>query len=601
MSDKNSSSENHSPAALADPVELTRILIDVYERAQPVLKSYIERHGFEFSEQNVDPLNLRQAGMSFMAHLMANPNRLLEMQMQYWGNLTNLMQASAQKFLSGQGDELYKPEAGDKRFSAPVWTDSAYYDFIKQYYLMNARWMEDVIASAEDLDPDSRQRIMFQTRQLVNALAPTNFLLTNPEVLAETFRTRGDNLVRGLHNLIEDMERGQGELAISTTDYSAFRIGENIATTAGAVVFRNDLIELIQYEPATAQVYKRPLLVIPPWINKYYILDLRPDNSFMRWAVEQGYTVFTISWVNPDRKLARKRFEDYMTEGVLEALTQVEKITGEPDCNTVGYCLGGTLQAVTLAYLAATGQEKRIAGSTFLTSLVDFELAGELKMFMDESQLMLLDKEMTEKGVLPATHMKKTFSMLRANDLVWSFVINNYLMGKEPFPFDLLYWNDDSTNMPAAMHSFYMRYCYGRNLLPRPGGVTMADTPIDMAKVETDTFFLSTKDDHIAPWKATYATTQLFKGRRKFVLSASGHVAGVVNPPVKKKYCYWVKDELPADPDKWLASAAQHDGSWWPHWEEWLRARSGAQVKARAIENRLGDAPGTYVKMKPEL
>ncbi|MBU0859499.1 MAG: alpha/beta fold hydrolase, partial [Alphaproteobacteria bacterium] len=385
------------------------------------------------------------------------------------------------------------------------------------------------------------------------------------------------------------------------TYYKAFKLGENIATTKGSVIFRNDLIELIQYEPVTANVYKRPLLIVPPWINKYYILDLRADNSFIKWAVEQGYTVFIISWVNPDRKLAQKRFEDYMTEGVLEALTQVEKVTGEPDCNTVGYCLGGTLQAVTLAYLAATKQSKRIHSSTFFTSLVDFELAGELKMFMDESQLMLLDKEMTEKGVLPASHMKKTFSMLRANDLVWSFVINNYLMGKEPFPFDLLYWNDDSTNMPAAMHSFYMRYCYHNNLLPKPGGVTMAGTPIDMRAVDTDTFFLSTREDHIAPWKATYATTQLFKGDRTFVLSASGHVAGVVNPPHKKKYCYWTAKDLPSSPESWLASATQHDGSWWGHWEEWLRPRSGEKVAARKPENVLDEAPGTYVRAKPEV
>lgn len=600
---KNPASESpdapHLP--VPDPVQLTHILIDVYERSQPMLKDYMERHGVEFTEQNLDPLNLREAGFSFMAHLMANPNRLLEMQMQYWAGFSNLMQSATSRFLGNPEQDLYAPEQGDKRFTNPAWTNSAYYDFIKQFYLMNARWMEDVVATAENLDDDTRQRVTFQTRQLINALAPTNFLFTNPEVLAETIRTGGDNLVRGLKNLLEDLERGHGELAISTTDYKAFKLGENIATTKGSVIFRNDLIELIQYEPLTETVHKRPLLVIPPWINKYYILDLRPDNSFIKWAVEQGYTVFTISWVNPDRKLAQKRFEDYMTEGVLEALAQIETITGEPDCNTVGYCLGGTLQSVTLATLAARGQGHKIHSSTFLTSLVDFEKAGELKMFMDESQLMLLDKEMTEKGVLPASHMKKTFSMLRANDLVWSFVINNYLLGKEPFPFDLLYWNDDSTNMPAAMHSFYMRYCYHRNLLPKPGGVTMAGTPVDMAAVKADCFFLSTREDHIAPWRATYATTQLFKGDRTFVLSASGHVAGVVNPPVKKKYCYWTNSSLPTDPDSWLAAAAQHDGSWWPHWEQWLRPRSGDKVPARTPQDPLCAAPGTYVKLKPDV
>lgn len=589
------------PMPMPDPIQLTHILIDVYERSQPLLKDYIERHGFEFTEQNLDPLNLRDAGISFMSHLFANPNRLLEMQMRYWNEWSNLWQASTTRFMGGESLELYKPEQGDKRFSSPVWNSSTFYDFIKQSYLMNARWMEDIVSTAEDLDDDTRQRVMFQTRQLINALAPTNFLLTNPEVLSETLRTGGENLIRGLKNLLEDLERGHGELAIRTTDYDAFKLGENIATTKGSVIYRNDLIELIQYEPQTETVHETPLLIIPPWINKYYILDLRPDNSFVAWATAQGYTVFTISWVNPNRKLAQKRFEDYMTEGVLEALTQVEKATGVKGCNTVGYCLGGTLQSVTLAYLAAMHQSERISSATFFTSLVDFEKAGELKMFMDESQLMLLDKEMTEKGVLPAAHMKKTFSMLRANDLVWSFVINNYLLGKEPFPFDLLYWNDDSTNMPAAMHSFYMRYCYARNLLPRPGGVTMAGTPIDMTKVETPAYFLSTRDDHIAPWKATYATTQLFEGERTFVLSASGHVAGVVNPPHKKKYCYWTNPDLPDDPDSWHANVEQHEGSWWPHWEQWLRTRSGKKIPARTPKNALCDAPGTYVRLKPDV
>lgn len=596
----------HEQPHMPDPIQLTRILMDVYERTQPMLKDYIEKHGFEFNEQNLDPLNLREAGVTFMTHLMANPNRLLEMQIRYMNDWSNLWQSSTHKFLNGEGDTLFKPEQGDKRFVAPAWQQSAFYDFIKQFYIMNARWMEDVVSSAEDLDDDTRQRVMFQTRQLINALAPTNFLLTNPEVMEETIRSGGDNLVRGLKNLIEDLERGHGELAISTTDYSAFKLGENIATTPGQVVFRNDLIELIQYEPVTEQVYRRPLLVIPPWINKYYILDLRPDNSFVKWATEKGYTVFVISWVNPNRKLAQKRFEDYMTGGVIAALDHITEATGEPDCNTVGYCLGGTLQAVTLAYLAATKQSKRIGCSTFFTSLVDFEKAGELKMFMDESQLMLLDKEMTEKGVLPASHMKKTFSLLRANDLVWSFVINNYLLGKEPFPFDLLYWNDDSTNMPAAMHSFYMRYCYARNLLPVPDGVTMAGTPVDMHKVKTPAYFLSTREDHIAPWRATYATTQLFKGPKTFTLSASGHVAGVVNPPAKKKYCYWTLPEvdsenLPSDADSWFHTTEQHDGSWWPHWEAWVRTRSGDKVKARKPQNPLCPAPGTYVRMKPDV
>ena len=589
-----------------DPLLLGRVLFDVFQKAQPLLKEMIEKGGVDTTEMMKDPLDLRPAYTEFLQQLYADPQKLMSMQMRFWQNWLDLWQDTTQRFVSGtDSDDIYKPETGDKRFRNPAWDQNPLFDFIKQSYLLTGKWLQEVVHQTEGLDEDTRRKVDFYTRQYINAIAPTNFLMTNPEVLQETIDTHGENLIRGLENLLEDIQRGHGELKISTTNYDVFKLGENIATTPGKVIYQNDLMQLIQYEATTKDVFKKPLLIVPPWINKFYILDLRPDNSLIRWMVEQGHTVFTISWVNPDRDLAKKRFEDYMHEGVLEALNQVQKATGEPDCNVMSYCLGGTLLSVTLAWLAAQGKQDQIASATFLTTLVDFEQAGDMKLFMDESQIKLMDREMVEKGFLPASHLKKTFSMLRANDLIWSFVINNYLMGREPFPFDLLYWNDDATNMPAAMHSFYMRKCYGDNLLPVPEGVTMNGTPIDMHKVKTPAFLLSTKEDHIAPWKATYATTQLFQGPVHFTLAASGHVAGVVNPPQANKYCYWSGGtQHPSDPEEWLASAKQADGSWWTHWQKWIQDYAGKKVTARKCGGKklkpIEDAPGSYVKMKSD-
>ncbi|RMD61794.1 MAG: alpha/beta fold hydrolase, partial [Alphaproteobacteria bacterium] len=370
------------------------------------------------------------------------------------------------------------------------------------------------------------------------------------------------------------------------------------------VVYQNDLMQLIQYTPTTETVFKRPLLIIPPWINKYYILDLREKNSFVKWAVEQGHTVFIISWVNPDEKLARKTFDDYMTEGPLAALDAIEKATGEGDANVIGYCLGGTLLAATLAYLAAKRKARCVASATFLTTMIDFAEAGELGVFIDEEQLTALEQKMSKKGYLEGADMATTFNMLRANDLIWSFVVNNYLLGKEPFPFDLLYWNSDSTRMPAAMHSFYLRKMYQENLLVKPGGITLKGTPIDLRKIKTPSFFLSTKEDHIAPWKSTYAATQIFSGPVTFVLAASGHIAGVVNPPAAGKYSYWTNPECPKTPDAWLNEAEEHPGSWWPEWGKWVERYAGEKVPARIPGTGklevIEDAPGSYVKIKAQ-
>ena len=385
------------------------------------------------------------------------------------------------------------------------------------------------------------------------------------------------------------------------TDLDAFELGKNVAVTPGKVIFQTELMQLIQYAPTTEQVYQRPLLVIPPWINKYYILDLQPKNSFIRYALDQGFTVFVISWVNPDADHANKTFEDYMVEGPLAALDAIAQATGERDANVVGYCLGGTLLAAMLAYLAEK-QDRRIKAATFLASLTDFEDPGELGVFIDEEQLAAMDESMARRGYLEGREMATTFNMLRANDLIWSFVINNYLMGKEPFPFDLLYWNSDSTRMPYAMHSFYLRRFYQENRLIEPGGISLCGVPIDLRKIRLPVYMLSTREDHIAPWASTYAATRLYRGKTTFVLAGSGHIAGIINPPSVEKYGYWTNEALPADPADWLEGAAQHAGSWWPHWRDWSAAHAGKKIAARhpgdGALTPIEDAPGSYVRAR---
>jgi polyhydroxyalkanoate synthase len=409
----------------------------------------------------------------------------------------------------------------------------------------------------------------------------------------------GQNLVRGLNNLLTDIEKGGGQLRISMTDESAFKLGKNVATTPGKVVYQTPLMQLIQYQPTTQEVYKRPLVIIPPWINKYYILDLREKNSFIRWAVAQGHSVFVLSWVNPDARLAHKGFDDYMREGALAALDAVEKATGEREANVIGYCLGGTLLGATLGYLANTNQN-RVASATFFVSLLDFSEPGELGVFIDEEQLASLEKKMNERGYLEGSEMADTFNLLRANDLVWSFVVNNYLLGKDPFPFDLLYWNADSTRMPARMHSFYLRNMYIKNLLGVTGGMELAGVPIDLAAVKIPSYFISTVEDHIAPWKTTYKGAQYLGGPVRFVLGGSGHIAGIVNPPASKKYHYWTNDAMPPTADEWFAGAQQIPGSWWEDWQAWIDRQNAGEPKVpgRVPENALEDAPGSYATLR---
>jgi polyhydroxyalkanoate synthase len=459
--------------------------------------------------------------------------------------------------------------------------------------------MQGVVKDVDGLDDHTAKKVDFYTRQFVDAMAPSNFVMTNPEVLRATVESRGENLLKGLNNLLDDLERGKGNLSIKMTDYDAFKVGENIAVTPGKVVYQNDLIQLLQYTPTTEKVFETPLLIVPPWINKFYILDLRPKNSFIKWAVDQGHTVFVISWVNPDETLAAKDFADYMREGTLAAMDAIEKATGQKQVDAIGYCLGGTLLTCTLAYLAAKGED-RVKSATFFTTMTDFKEPGELGVFIDEEQLAALEDKMSLHGYLDGRDMATTFNMMRANDLIWSFVVNNYLLGKDPFPFDLLYWNSDSTRMPAAMHSFYLRKMYQENKLIEAGGIELNGVKIDLSTIKTPIYMLSTREDHIAPWQSTYALTQHVSGPVKFVLSASGHIAGVVNPPAANKYCYWTNTKKPKNPDVWIAGATEEPGSWWTDWQKWVEKFAGKQIEPRQPGagklKVIEEAPGAYVK-----
>jgi polyhydroxyalkanoate synthase len=583
-----------------DSAELSKQIAEIAGKSQQLVAEFLKRQGREDGIGMADPLGIGTAFMEMTAHLMADPSRLVQAQLSLWNDYLTLWQRTAQRFLGGEAEPMIEPPAGDRRFRDAAWSDNTLFDFIKQSYLLTARWLQATVREVEGIDERTARKVDFYTRQFVDALAPSNFLLTNPEALRATIESKGENLLNGLKNLLDDLERGKGRLAIKMTDMEAFRIGENIAVTPGKVIYQNDLIQLLQYEPTTETVKRRPLLIIPPWINKFYILDLRPSNSFIRWAVSQSHTVFVISWVNPDEHLAAKTFTDYMLEGPLAALDAIEQATGERETNVIGYCLGGTLLAGTLAYMAVK-KDDRIKSATYLVTMVDFAEAGELSVFIDEEQLSALEERMNARGYLEGRDMATTFNMLRANDLIWSFVVNNYLLGKSPFPFDLLYWNADSTRMPAAMHSFYLRNMYQENLLAKPGGISLEGVPIDLRKITTPSFLLSTREDHIAPWRSTYAATQIYRGPVKFVLSASGHIAGVVNPP-GGKYGHWENNKNPPTPEQWLATATSHPDSWWPLWELWISQYAGGEVPARHPGHGkllpMEDAPGSYVKVR---
>jgi polyhydroxyalkanoate synthase subunit PhaC len=530
---------------------------------------------------------------------LSDPQRAVEVQANLGKAYLDLW-ASAVKRMAGDPTEpVVQADPRDKRFADPEWSSNQYYDFLKQAYLLTTQWADQLVKNAS-LDEHTRHKAEFYVRQIGNAVAPSNFVLTNPELMRETLSSNAENLVRGMHMLAEDIEAGQGNLKIRQSDASKFALGRNLALTPGKVIYQNDLMQLIQYSPTTETVLKRPLLIIPPWINKFYILDLNPEKSFIRWCVAQGLTVFVISWVNPDARLAMKSFEDYMREGPLEALDVIKEVTGEGDVNAIGYCVGGTLMAVTLAWMAAR-HDTRIASATFFAAQVDFTHAGDLMVFVDEEQLKTLEKNVAERGYLEGKKMANAFNMLRSNDLIWPYVISNYLKGKQPYPFDLLYWNSDSTRMPAANHMFYLRNCYLDNKLSK-GQMVIDNQRLDLGEVTVPVYNLATREDHIAPAKSAFLGSKFFGGPVKFVLAGSGHIAGVVNPADKPKYQYWTGDAPLGSLDKWFEKATEHSGSWWPDWIEWIKQQSAETVAARppggGKYQPIEDAPGSYVKVK---
>jgi polyhydroxyalkanoate synthase len=580
---------------------LAKLYADIAKNSSQLVARFLEHSTKGASSGFNDELGISQVFFEAWSKTLADPFKLAEVQMQMWHDHMALWQNSLLRMFGHDTQPTIEPARGDRRFKHEDWEQNFLYDYIKQSYLIAAKHLHQTLGKVEGMDRKAAQKVDFYTRQYIDAMSPSNFMLTNPEVLRETVSSGGHNLIKGLSNLLEDLTRGEGgQLRVKMADTAAFRLGENIAVTPGKVVFQNDLLQLIQYEPLTAEVYVRPLLIIPPWINKYYILDLREGNSFIRWAVAQGHTVFVISWVNPDKRLAHKGFDDYLQDGALAALGAIERATGQHEINVIGYCLGGTLLACAQAYLERK-KDKRIRSATFFVSMIDFERPGELEVFIDEKQIAALERKMNERGYLEGSEMAHTFNMLRANDLIWSFVVNNYLLGKDPFPFDLLYWNSDSTRMPAAMHSFYLRNMYLGNLLRQPGGITLAGVPIDVGRIETPAYFISTVEDHIAPWQSTYAGAKLLKGPVRFVLGGSGHIAGIINPPAANKYCYWTNDKLVANSDEWLEKATQHPGSWWTDWSLWAAPHGGEKVAARVPGKgklkAIEDAPGSYVKV----
>ena len=599
-------SERAEQAAGPDPAEVARVLGEVAERSSNVIGDFLKRNASGQGVSFADELGIAKAFMDMWAQLAANPVALAQAQLNMYLDYMRLWQNSWLKLLGQPAAPVAAPAQSDARFKDEEWQSNFVFDYVKQSYLIAARHIHDVVSNVAGIPEESKKKVDFFTRQYVDALSPSNFALTNPQVLRETMKTGGHNLVKGLKNLLEDLDEGDGQLRIKMTDIKAFKVGVNVATSKGAVVFQNELMQLIQYDPLTAEQYRRPLLIIPPWINKFYILDLREKNSFIRWATQQGHTVFVVSWVNPDARLAEKGFDDYMTEGSLAALDAVCRQTGENEVNLIGYCLGGTLLGATLGYNAVK-KDKRIVSATFFVSLLDFSLPGELGVFIDEQQVASLERKMQERGYLEGSEMGTTFNMLRSNDLIWSFVVNNYLMGREPMPFDLLFWNSDATRMPYKMHSFYLRNMY-MNLLREPGGIELNGVPIDLAKAKVPAYFISTVEDHIAPWKGTYLGATRLSGPVRFVLGGSGHIAGIVNPPAANKYHFWTNEAktLPATPEEWFDGATQHPGSWWADWQQWIGglngddrvpARDPAKGKLKAIE----DAPGSFVKFRLDL
>jgi polyhydroxyalkanoate synthase len=601
MDDKPKSGVEAPPRAV-DPEAFARNLARVMEQGGKALAAYLKpREQQDFGDAKAEEMvDVFKTLNQVSEYWLSDPQRAAAAQGSLAKSYMDLW-AMTVKRMAGENTEPVKAaDPRDRRFNDPDWNNNPFFDALKQAYLLTTDWAERMVREAEGIDEHTRRKAEFYVKQISNAVSPSNFVLTNPELFRETLGSSGENLVRGMQMLTEDIEAGKGDLRIRQSDASTFEVGKNLATTPGKVVFENDLIQVLQYAPVTEKVLAVPLVIVPPWINKFYVLDLTTEKSMIKWAVEQGITVFVISWVNPDAKLAMKSFEDYMKDGVFAALDTAEKITGEKQSHICGYCVGGTMTAVSLAYLAATNQD-RIASATFLATQVDFTYAGDLKVFVDEDQLEALERRMKQVGFLDSTKMAMAFNMLRSNDLVWPYIVNNYMRGKAPFPFDLLYWNSDSTRLPAANHSFYLRNCYLENKLSA-GEMIVDNVRLDLGKVKVPVYNLATREDHIAPPKSVFLGSSFFGGPVRFVLGGSGHIAGVVNPPEKKKYSFWTGGPADGEIEKWIENAIEHKGSWWTDWLAWLKDIDRREVPARipgegplpAIE----DAPGRYVKIK---
>lgn len=583
---------------------LSEYLTEISGKSQEVVREFFANQRdlrLVSGDLSSDPLNVGEAFQELMKGLAADPGTVMQRQFNLWGDYAKLMATMSRQMAGEDVKPAIEPEAGDKRFVHPAWRENHLLDFTKQSYLIFARWLETTIAQLEGMDEHEKKKAEFYARQFIDALAPTNFAMLNPEVVEATLESKGENLLKGLKNLLEDIDRGHGALAIRQADLDYFRLGENIATTPGKVVFQNDIMQLIQYAPTTEKVAKLPLLICPPWINKFYILDLQPGNSFIKWLVDQGRTVFVVSWVNPGPELRDKTFEDYIKEGLFAALGAIEKATGEKKADAIGYCIGGTMLSTALALMAKKGDE-RINSATFFTAQADFTEAGDLLLFVDDEQLDAIEKQMDAAGgVLEGRAMATTFNMLRSNDLIWSFVIDNYLKGKNPAKFDILFWNSDATRMPKKVHLFYLREFYQNNRLAK-GEMVLDGETLDLGKVKIPVFMQAGETDHIAPYKSIYRTAKLFGGDVQYMLAGSGHIAGVVNHPDKKKYHHSTNSALPDTIEEWQAKAERHPGSWWPCWIEWLNKVSPGEVAARVPGDGgldiIEDAPGSYVKVK---
>ncbi len=587
---------------LPDPIKLAHNMGVLAERAAQLSRRLAERSDLQKKEAEVQILPMEQVQKTLTEvyeYYTADPAKLMQAQMRLWQSFTFLWHSAWARSLGEQMAPLISPARNDKRFKDKDWQDNAVFDFLKQAYLIGAKWALDMVNEAE-LDAHTKQKAKFYVEQITNAFSPSNFAVTNPEVLKATLASNGENLVAGFERFERDLASADGRLHITQTDRNAFVLGKDIAVTPGKVVFRNDIFELIQYSPTTETTFAIPLLIAPPWINKFYILDLTPQKSFVKYCVDNGITVFMISWINADEKSANKNFTDYMRDGIISAMKAVEQATGQQKVNTVGFCIGGTLMAATLAWLAAKG-DTRANAATFFATQVDFDKAGDLKVYVDEDQVKWIEGRMEGKGYLPGSRMADAFNLLRSNDLIWSCVVNNYLLGKDPMPFDLLYWNADATRMPAGVHSFYLRECYLNNKLAH-GNMVLDGVPIDLKKVTVPVYNLAARDDHIAPLPSVFMLGDYFGGETTLVVSGSGHIAGVVNPPVTKKYQYWTNSEHRDSPEEWMATATETPGSWWPHWLEWITPKSGARVKppipGESALTAICDAPGEYVKAK---